>query len=226
MKKRWFCVPLLGAVAAAVAALPAAWIGPHVTPDPLDLEWTGTVWNGQVENLPVFDTLNFKAEGLAFNVRGASAGNRLLGWVRPGHLRETDVQLQLSDLPIDDPRLRGLQGVLSVQLTDLKWSKLGCTLAEGRARTDVLARNGGAINWTGPELSGPLACEDGAVVVRLRGQDAQQKISADLTFQIDGTYRADIAVETTRAEAGAILPLFGFSASGRDFKLTEQGRWR
>jgi len=82
------------------------------------------------------------------------------------------------------------------------------------------------VNWTGPELTGPIRCEEGALIADLKGRDTQQNIEALIRMSPDRTYRVDISVRTTRKEAGAVLPIFGFTRSDKKFVLVEQGRWR
>lgn len=134
--------------------------------------------------------------------------------------------MDFASVPFTDGRLRGLRGDVTALILDMQFSEQSCQSATGTIQTDVLQRNGGTIQWTGPELTGPIRCEDGALIADLSGQDTEQAISALIRLVPDGTYRADINVRTLRAEADAVLPLFGFSRSGQSFVLTEQGKWR
>ena len=134
--------------------------------------------------------------------------------------------MDIATIPFTDGRLQGLRGDFSARLSELQVSEQSCQSASGTVRTDVLQRNGGQIQWTGPELTGPIRCESGALIADLSGRDAEQTITALVKIMPDGLYRADISVRTLRVEADAVLPLFGFSRSGQNFVLTEQGKWR
>lgn len=227
--KRYVVTGVAAGFAAALVALPLAWVAPLFVPETAPaLTYSGTVWQGNVTDIPVFETGTFKLHPRALSAT-LKAGNGQ-SYLAAKLSRETahDLRLfvELSQLPITDGRLQGLRGVVAANITEITYNLDGCTEASGTLRTDVLQRNGGLTNWTGPELSGPVICEDGALTAILTGEDAEQSVEARLRFSPDGTYRAEITTRTVRQEAGAILPLFGFSRDGQDFKLTEQGNWR
>jgi len=176
----------------------------------------------------VFGTANLDIHPFSQRVRlQAGKGlNFLSGDAGRRDAKEIDLHLNLADLPVTDGRLQGLRGELTAQISQMTYDSTGCLSATGEASTDVLQRNGGSIEWTGPRLEGPISCENGVFIADLSGRDAQQTVSARVQLASDGTYRADITARTNRPEADAVLPLFGFTRSGRDFKLTEQGKWR
>jgi len=140
--------------------------------------------------------------------------------------RDIDLRINLATLPFTDSRLQGLRGTLNAQISNMEIENQSCVSATGTVNTDVLQRNGGLVQWTGPELTGPIRCEEGALIADLKGRDAQQNIEALIRMSPDTTYRVDITVRTNRAEADAVLPIFGFTRSGQNFVLIEQGRWR
>jgi len=192
------------------------------------LDMRGSMWRGSVTGLPVFGIANLKISPLSRSVEFESGqgGNYVSGVLSLSKVEDLDFRMDVSTVPFTDGRLQGLRGEFSALISELNIAEQSCQSAIGTARTDVLQRNGGKIQWTGPELSGPIRCEDGAVVAELSGKDAQQTINALVKLVPDGTYRADINVRTVRVEADAVLPLFGFSRSGQNFVLTEQGKWR
>jgi len=230
---RWFFPALLSAIVALLACFPLRWAAGWVMPDNVktlapELKLQGTIWKGTVSGLPLFGTANINIEPFSrqLNVQTGSGGNYLKGQLSTSEAKDIDFRMNFASVPFTDNRLVGLQGHLTAQVSEMQFSKQGCESAEGTAQTDVLQRNGGTIQWTGPELNGPIRCENGAFIADLTGQDPQQKISALIRIAPDGTYRADIDVRTTRVEADAVMPLFGFSRSGQSFVLTEQGKWR
>ncbi|WP_427451878.1 type II secretion system protein N [Litorimonas sp. WD9-15] len=228
-RKRWIFAGHAAGFAACVAALPLGWVAPLFVPDEVpELTYHGTVWNGTLTDIPVFDTANFDLHPLSLSadIEAGDGTNYVSATVNRHQARDARVVVDLSTLPLTDQRLQGLVGSVAANLILLGYGPEGCTEAEGTVRTDVLQRNGGNMNWTGPELSGPITCETGDLVAILKGEDSEQSIDALLRFSADSTYRVDITARTSRAEAGTILPLFGFSSTGRDFKLTEQGKWR
>ncbi len=230
---RWILPALLSATAAILAYLPMSWAAGWVLPDSVKglapkLDIHGTIWRGTISGLPLFGTANLKIEPLKrrADIQSGDGRNFLSAIASPSGAKDLDFRMNFATVPFTDGRLQGLRGDFTAKISEMRVSKQGCESAEGTARTDVLQRNGGTIQWTGPELTGPIRCENGALVADLSGQDAQQKISALIRIAPNGTYRTDIDVRTARVEADAVLPLFGFSRSGQSFVLTEQGKWR
>ena len=230
---RWVSPALFSGVVALLACFPMQWVAAWVLPDNLkviapDLDMHGIIWGGTVSGLPLFGTANLNIAPLSRRVEFESGQGRnyVAGVVSPSKATDIDFRMNFATVPFTDGRLQGLRGDFTAQISEMKISKETCESATGAARTDVLQRNGGTIQWTGPELAGPIRCEDGALIADLSGKDEQQTIKALIRLIPDGTYRADISVSTFREEADAVLPLFGFSRSGRSFILTEQGKWR
>ncbi len=230
---RWIIPAIFAGILALLPALPLAWVAPHFVSSDVealapDMRFSGTIWNGRVTGLPYIQSANFNLSPLSrvADIEAGNGRNYIAGRMRASEATNVKLRADLASFPFTDGRLQGLQGDITATLDEVSYDKAGCLSATGRARTDVLQRNGGSIQWTGPELNGPLRCEDGALIADLSGEDAQQSVSALIRLVPDGSYRADITVRTSRAEADAVLPLFGFSRVGQDFKLTEQGRWR
>ena len=230
---RWIFPALLSGLVAIVAFFPMSWAAGWVLPDSVksaapDLTLRGTIWQGSVSGLPIFGMANLDIAPLkrAVKVQGGQARNYASGTLTPTKASNLDLRLDLASIPFTDGRLQGLQGDFTAEISEAQYKDQICQSAVGTASTDVLKRNGGKIDWTGPELTGPIRCEDGALIIDLSGQDAQQSIAALIKLAPNGSYRAEITVQTNRVEADAILPLFGFSRSGQSFKLIEQGNWR
>lgn len=230
---RWILPALLSGLVALLVYFPLGWAGKLVVPDEVasiapDLGFSGTIWNGSISGLPVFGeaNLNLSPRSRSVTIKSGAGRNYLSGILRPKLIKDVDLRIDLGRLPLPDERLKGLRGDISAQISEVEFDGQNCRSATGSLRTDVLQRNGGTIEWTGPELTGPIRCEDGAIIADLKGRDAQQSISALIRLSPDGAYRADITARTARQEADAILPLFGFTRSGQSFVLTEQGRWR
>jgi len=178
--------------------------------------------------LPLFGTANLKVSPRArqLEIQSGQDRNYLAGTVSQSRAKDIVFHMDVATVPFTDGRLQGLRGDFTAEISEMQVAEQACQSAAGLARTDVLQRNGGKIQWTGPELAGPIRCEDGALIADLSGRDAQQTITAFIKLMPDGLYRADVSVRTIRAEADAVLPLFGFSRSGQNFVLTEQGKWR
>ena len=230
---RWILPALLSGIIALFSFFPLSWAAGFFVPEDAkifapDLAFKGTVWTGSVSGIPVFGDANFNTSVLSrrASIQSGEGRNYLSAEVTPNIATDIDLRVNFEDLPLNDGRLQGLQGELAAQISELKFDGQSCVSAAGTLRTDVLQRNGGAIQWTGPELNGPITCEEGSLLAALSGRDAEQNIEANIKFAPDGLYRADISVRTSRDEADVVLPLFGFTRSGGSFLLTEQGRWR
>jgi len=230
---RWFFPALLSGLIALIAFLPLGWAASWFAPDEIDqlapdLKYGGTIWDGSLSGLPLFGDANFKISPLsrAAKLQSGNGQNYLIAAVQPGVAKDVVLKVDVATIPFTDGRLQGLRGEANMKISELKFEGQSCLSAEGTVQTDVLRRNGGTANWVGPDMSGPIRCEDGVIIADMMGNDAEQNIQALIRLSPDNTYRADITVRTSRVEANAILPLFGFSRSGQNFVLTEQGRWR
>ena len=229
---RWVIPALLTGLVALVACFPMRWAAGWVLPESIetlapDLEMRGTVWQGTVSGVPIFGTANLNIAPLSrtLGFEAGQARNYASGRLSPTRATSIDFRMDFASVPFTDGRLQGLRGDFTAEISEAQFKDQTCQSAIGAARTDVLQRNGGTIDWTGPELTGPIRCEDGTLIVDLSGRDAQQTITALIRIMPDGTYRANVSVRTSRVEADAVLPLFGFSRSGQNFVLTEQGNW-
>jgi len=141
-------------------------------------------------------------------------------------LRDIQFSGILAKLPTRDGRLKELVGQVNIQVNDLQIEDYECASADGQVSTDFLALNRSRWQWQGPTLAGPISCEGGDLLVNLSGRENRQVIRADLRLSKTGGYSASITVQTDQAEAGVVLPLYGFEKQGRQYKLTEQGQWR
>lgn len=229
MLRSSFAIGIGAALVAAIAYVPLGWVAPAAVPDGVTgLRYSGSVWNGSITNIPVFDRATARVHPLSrtMDIRAGQGTAFARGNVSRTRAQDVRLILPLERLPLTDGRLQGLSGLIEVEIDEAAYSDAGCTSATGSARTDVLQRNGGVIDWTGPELAGPIRCEAGALVAELTGRDAAQSIAVTLSLRPDGVYRADVTAETSRAEADVVLPIFGFTRDGGVFRLTEQGNWR
>ena len=241
MKKRTLIVPvLLGGICAAVAALPLGWVAPHVLPENMrqDAQFSGTIWQGQA-NVPFGKSrapVSFKAAPLKL-ITGKSfldftvknSGFYLTGLAGLSQAQDVKINANIAQLPLLDPRIRGLQGKIVAEISE---AKLGsgftgaCKTITGQVRTDFLKANEATWFWQGPELSGPIRCEDGTIVAQMAGQEGRQSFTAMLRLMPDGVYTAQMDVTTAEPRAAVVLGFYGFESKGGKFVLSETGRWR
>lgn len=225
--RKWIFLLILSVIVAVVAHLPLAWVAPKNVP----VSFLGTVWSGAVTDIPNFPPvkthvsavkaitgeppISFSAQTQGLNVEGTLSLGRTLNLTTHG---------SLAFIARVDGRLSDLQGRYNMQLADML-IKHSCVSGSGTVKTDILMRNELRWQWRGPELSGPVACEQGDVVLSLSGQDRTQNVSADIRLSLQGTYIITANVETSDQRAGVFLPLYGFQKSGTVYRLNEQGRW-
>ena len=235
MRKRFILAAALGGVAALISQLPLSWIAPHFMPEGLgqDIGYSGTVWDGRVTGLDYVGTAQFNLSpkalltgGLPLSFSSQSPAMSVSGQASQKQLKDIRFEGVLAKLPTRDGRLKELAGQVNIAVSDLQIRDDECVSAAGKITTDFLAMNQTRWQWRGPKLTGPISCEGGDLIVNLSGQENRQRIRADLRLSKDGSYAANITVQTDQPEASAVLPLYGFEAVGRDYKLTEQGKWR
>ena len=235
MRKRYLVLAvLIGALYALISKLPLGWIAPPFMPKEAgeNLHYSGTIWQGQVTGLDYIGRAQFKLSpkafisgGLPLNFKTVSSAIDMSGQASLTKLKDFRFAGRLSQLPIRDGRLNNLTGNFNALVQNMKFGQ-DCQSANGRVNTDFLKRNQAIWQWTGPVLAGPLSCEGGDLIVNLSGSEANQTIRADLRLSPKGSYIAEISVQTRQAEAGVLLPIYGFEAVNGEFRLTERGQWR
>jgi len=235
MRKRYFLLGVLGAIAGLVSQLPLAWVAPHFLPAGLgqNIDYSGTVWKGQVRGLDYIGAVNFQLSpkalvsgGLLLNFATQSPAMSISGQAAQKQLKDIRFTGTLAKLPTRDGRLKELAGQVNIRVNELHIEDQGCTYAAGQMSTDFLALNQSRWQWTGPSLAGPISCEKGDLLVNLSGRENRQIIRADVRLSKNGQYAAKISVQTDQVAAGVVLPLYGIEKQGREYKLTEQGQWR
>jgi len=222
-------------VIAMVLQLPLAWVAPYFLPQGLgqNIHYSGTIWNGQVRGLDYVGVVNFQVSpkalvtgGLPLSFVTQSPAMTISGEVSRRQFRDIRFSGMLAKLPTRDGRLKELAGQVIIRVNELQIEGDNCTFATGEVSTDFLTLNRSRWQWKGPTLTGPISCEGGNLLVNLLGRENRQIIRADLRLSKDGSYGANITVQTDQTEAGVVLPLYGFEKQGREYKLTEQGQWR
>ena len=152
---RWVLPALLSGVAAFIMCLPLGWAASWVLPDNIktlapDLEMTGTVWRGTVSELPLLGTANVQTSPFARRIEfeAGEGRNFISGMLTPSEAKDVDVRMDVSTIPFTDGRLQGLRGDFMAQISEISIAEQACASATGSAKTDVLQRNGGTVQWT------------------------------------------------------------------------------
>lgn len=231
-----------GAITALLCFLPLAWVGPFIVPSTFSMDKTqyqGTVWSGGIIGLRDVESVKYTLKPLRYvtgdlplQVDMSAPGLQAQGALARFKMEDFNLRIQVANLPLPDPRLKGLNGQITARVEMAEWDEnMDCETVSGTARSDVLKQNQSLFAWTGPVLAGPLSCgDDGSFVFNLQGKDDVQIISADVSISAAGFYNSNMRVVTRDREAALVLPLFGFeekgeTSQGLEFSLVEQGRW-
>lgn len=236
---RWVvyaALSLIIAVIAAVVIAPVGFVMKQVSASDARIQYAsaeGSVWNGKVRDIrygiqSVGDA-DVKTSWLALftghfssDIRLTGSGLNGRGQVAAGFggdvtIRSMRVLGSTADLINITSEVRDLAGefTIDVQRAELKDNR--CTAAQGTVWTDILTRMERRYRWTGPELSGPISCENGQFVIALSGQNADgENVSARLEIGLDATGNFLADVTTTSRETIQALTLLGFEFLGDD----------
>lgn len=186
----------------------------------------GSVWNGSVMGLrygaqPVgnvqlkTDWLSVFGGALKSSVAVTDGGVLAAGDARIGldggiNLSNIKVRGNTSDLLSLKQDIRMLGGDFSLSLKKLTLKSGACRKAEsGEVWTNILTRFEQKYDWKGPELKGPITCENGRIVVNMTGTGERgETVSAYLAFDLNanGTFRAEIEKASEKvAQAATVL---------------------
>ena len=191
----------------------------------------GSVWNGGVSDIRYgiqdvgdaeisSDWLSLLTARLSSQVRlvGSGLNGRatvivpLGGGVRIERLR---VLGSTEDLVNITAEVRNLAGEFTLDLREAVIKNNDCQSAQGTVWTDILTRMERRYGWVGPELAGPVTCENGDLVLMLNGRNAiGEDVSARLVIGLDGMGSFTADVTTTEQETRQVLTLLGFVAQG------------
>ena len=227
MRKLIIAAGVVGLLAGAALTLPLSWVaGERISSLDPDAAAVGTVWDGHVAHIAGLPPIRTQLRGTDVAVEADGAGLTLDGTASPSGITGMTLATPVRALSRFDPRLTGLAGDVSASDVTLRFEDGQCVEGSGTARTDALSRNVALWSWRGPELSGPVTCENGAVVVALSGQDAGTGVDARVEIDPLGLYTTTVDIRTAQPEAAALLPLLGFQRQSTGFRLEESGRWQ
>lgn len=219
---------IAGALAGLLVQLPLSWFGQSAL-ERLDAgaQALGTVWRGQLAYLDGLPTIATRLAGLGVAFEGADPTLELSGAARPGALDDLNLRFPVARLARFEPRLTGLDGHVVLALDRLGFGEAGCTAAEGDASTDLLAANSAIWSWQGPQMSGPVTCEEGALIVEMDGREGTDDAVARIALRPGGLIQAELTIRTSQPGAAVAMPLIGFDPAGQDtYRLVSEGQWR
>ncbi|WP_084399994.1 type II secretion system protein N [Henriciella aquimarina] len=235
-----FVLILIAVLALAGFALSQVPLGFALSRLPLNamgVQWTqseGTVWDGRVmgvyfRNQPVGDVdvalapmslLSFKP---ALDVQWGGAGGRgaaTLVLAGESTYRAEDVRLEqkVSALESLSPDLRAIRGTFRLSGGSARIDDFRCTSASGEIRSDTLSLAARQFGRSFSDLTGTLACEDGAFrfVMQGAGPDGDT-VSVNGRAHLQGEAEISVEADTSDSDIETLLANAGFAR--------EDGRW-
>lgn len=198
---------------------------------------SGTVWNGAVSGL------SWRGNDLG----GAAIALRPLAMLRGrlgadvsldgsgvvtggGYAAMTPWGLIVDDLSLSAdianlPLLLPMSGNISVEIAHADVRAGGCRQIDGAARTDALMNRPAGLAWQGPELTGPIECRGGALVIPLKGGAESQAIAVAMTLGADGSFGIRVEARAPDSAVASVLSAIGFVETDGVMTLTQHGRW-
>lgn len=239
---RLFLIALAALVAAAgvgAAVLPmsmAADMAAQRFPDFKFQSASGSVWDGKLTQVAYgrqfIGDLGVKTELLGL-LTGKAGGK--LSLVREGFSGQADLAyalaggaLELKDVKIDGntalvpgmpAAIAKVDGKFTLQMKDVKFADSLCQEASGEVWTDVLSKVT-VKGWTGPELRGPVTCNNGALQVQANGKAATgEDVQASLNISQHLDMELTATVSNATPAALQALGQVGFVPDGTKMVL-------
>lgn len=215
---------LAGCLLALLNTIPLAWVKAFVEAPQIEQStWSGTVKEGYVSNIEGLPTVK-----LTGGVLGLLTGNAKVESQNPSSPLTAKIGLGgVSDIRASLPNSMILPisgGTSQITLTELP-ADLSCTDQTGQFSTDALRYLYRAQGWQGPDLAGPISCEDGKWRAELTGQDQRITIRAvTLTTPYDKV-ETEVVIQTQDGELAQLLPVLGFEQAGGEFRRREIVPW-
>lgn len=200
----------------------------------------GTVWKGRLSSVTIngqdFGDIAIKldpgqiftghATGHATFARHGLQGEIGVSYaVFGGRTRLSDVLVEgdASAVPVLPARLRGTDGKFRLVISQIVFDNGVCSTAAGDVWTDALAKADLGHGWVGPELRGPVTCDDGKVAVEASGKAASgEDVSASVRVGLN--LSLDLQARVANATRGAVETLteLGFQPENGAYVLHQQ----
>jgi len=234
-------IGLVALVGGGIAFFPmsmAADMASRQMPDFRYSDASGSVWDGRLTNVSVghqhIGDLAVKANLFSL-LTGKATG--VLGLVREEFSGQADVAYGLSNgaLDIKDMKIDGSTGMVpgmpatiaqaggkfTLQINELTFNDALCETANGEVWTDALTRVN-VRGWVGPELRGPVSCQDGKLQMQASGKASTGEdvlASLNLSSSLDMELTATVANASPTALQA--LTQLGFVAEGNTLVLRQ-----
>ncbi len=187
---------------------------------------TGTVWRGAIEGLSiggqtvgrvnlVVDPMALLTGAIRMDVDAAGAvqarGRATAGLGGGWSLQDATLVANLADMTRLDPEIAARGGELFVVIDEMRFDGSGrCLAARGEARSNALERAAQELDWRGPVLEGPIACEDDHLLAVLEGADDRAEVRVRALWRPGASGSVEARVETTDDRLQLALLALGF----------------
>lgn len=204
-----------------------------------DFQWektSGTIWNGALSGLLFRSQQSLGGISLTarpFALFGGELSHNFT-WNGPpvqgtgtifrgrSSVRVSDLNLQVNidglvDLHKD---IRSTNAVVNIRNASLSFQDRACASANGNISSDVLTKLAQRHKVQGTDLTGSVSCVDGALLIAVRGQVAQDDlVTADIYIRPNGVANMKIHVQTVDLALGSGLAQYGFEEDDTGYVL-------
>jgi hypothetical protein len=201
---------------------------------------SGSVWNGKLSQVAIgqqsLGDLSVKVKPAQL-VSGQAAAR--LGMARPQMSGEADFAYNLAGgkTTLEGVRIAGktagilglpatmrhADGQFTVAVSDISFVNGVCEAAKGEVWTDILTRLDLKTGWKGPELRGPVTCEDGKVTMHASGAGPTgETVSADIVMGQNLSLGLVARVANPFPTSGDTLTNLGFLPEDGGFVLRRE----
>ena len=200
---------------------------------------SGTIWQGRVDDLeygiqPVGDLAlethpfallmgRWSADVQLTDAEIVAAGSVSASLGGDVSLKDLRMSGRTRDLMSIRQEVRELDGRFTLDLDELKLRNETCVSAEGDVWTDILTRLETQYDWKGPELSGPVSCEDGRIALRMDGVgEAGEIVSIELLMGLNATGSFVARIESPTEDIAQAATLLGFVTQGNTLEYVHR----
>jgi hypothetical protein len=198
---------------------------------------SGSVWSGKLTRVRFgqqdLGDVSVKTDPVQL-FKGAAAGvlgvkrpeyegrGRIVYGLKTGEMRVSDLIVtgNVAAVPGLPQAVRLSGGTFRLVVDEMTLGGRACETASGQVWTDALTRVVVQQKWTGPELRGPVTCEDGRLVVLADGMAATgEQVTARIN--VGGDLELDLTARVEAATPAAVQTLSkaGFTADGSSLVL-------
>ena len=221
---------IVALIGAALSQVPLGFVLKKLPLGAMGVYWTqseGTIWKGRMMGVylngqPIGDVdLALRPASLILlqpeiEVQWGGAGGRGAGVVKlDGDAIEASdlrVEQRISALESLTPELRAIGGIFRINQGAFRIADSACETATGNVQADTLSLAAAQFGREFSDLTGSIACNDGAFNIDMSGNSpAGDTIAIDAEATLYGSSRIEVVANTTDNDIETLLARAGFS---------------